>query len=426
MSKIIRVHAREILDSRGNPTLEAEVKLDSGAIGVASVPSGASRGIHEAVELRDEDENRYLGKGVLKAVNNVNECIAPELLNKNPFDQSSIDRLMLELDGTENKERLGANAILSVSLGVAKAAAAELGLPLYQYIGGIGARVLPVPLINILNGGKHADNRIDMQEFMVVPFGGTFRKSLQMGAEVFHHLKRILKELGHKVAVGDEGGFAPDLASAEEAIDLILRAIENAGYSAGEDVFLAIDVASSELFQDGKYNFKGEGKSYSSKELIKYYSYLVEKYPIISIEDPLSEDEWEDWKFLTEELGDRVQIVGDDLFVTNKERLKKGILEGCANSILVKVNQIGTLTEALEAVELAKRGGFTPIISHRSGETEDTTIADLAVGVNASQIKAGSTCRTDRVAKYNQLCRIEEELGKRAKFLGKEAFKGKR
>ncbi len=416
------VAAREILDSRGNPTVEVEVVLADGTVGRAAVPSGASTGAFEAVELRDGG-SRYLGKGVEQAVKNVNEVIGPEIRGMNALDQPAIDKRLIELDGTENKGKLGANAILGVSLAVAKAAANSLDLPLYQYIGGVNAKVLPVPMMNILNGGKHADNNVDIQEFMIMPVGApSFKEALRMGAEVFHHLKKVLSQRGKATGVGDEGGFAPDLSSNREALDAIVEAIEKAGYRPGEDVKLALDVASTEMFRDGKYHFEGEGKVRTADEMIAFYEELVRDYPIVSIEDPLSEDEWEDWKRLTEALGGKVQLVGDDLFVTNTRRLSKGIAAGVANSILVKVNQIGTLTETLDAVQMAQRAGYTAIISHRSGETEDVTIADIAVATNAGQIKTGAPSRTDRVAKYNQLLRIEEELGEVALYAGKAAF----
>jgi len=417
------VAAREVLDSRGNPTVEVEVYLADGSTGRAIVPSGASTGAFEAVELRDGDKSRYLGKGVLKAVENVEEVIAPELIGMDATDQIAIDKLMIELDGTPNKGKLGANAILGVSLATAKAAAQSLGMPLYRYIGGVNAYQLPVPMMNILNGGKHADNNVDIQEFMVMPVGApTFREALRMGAEVFHNLKKVLNAKGYNTAVGDEGGFAPNLGSNEEAIQVIIEAIEKAGYKPGQDVFLALDVASTELFKDGKYHLAGEGKVLDTEGMIAFYQDLVNKYPIISIEDALSEDEWDAWKMLTDALGSKVQLVGDDLFVTNTERLRKGIELGVANSILIKVNQIGTLTETLNAIEMAKRAGYTAVVSHRSGESEDTTIADLVVAVNAGQIKTGAPSRTDRVAKYNQLLRIEEELGESAVYPGLKAF----
>ncbi len=417
------VIAREVLDSRGNPTVEVEVYLADGAVGRAIVPSGASTGAFEAVELRDGDKGRYLGKGVQKAVQNVEEIIAPELIGMDATDQIAIDSLMIELDGTANKGKLGANAILGVSLAVARAAAESLGMPLWRYIGGVNGFQLPVPMMNILNGGEHADNNVDIQEFMVMPVGAkSFSEALRMGAEVFHNLKQVLADRGLNTAVGDEGGFAPNLDSNEDAIKVIIEAIEKAGYKPGEDVCLALDVASTELFKDGKYHLEGEGKVLDTDEMIAYYEDLVSKYPIISIEDPLSEDEWEGWKKLTDAIGDKVQLVGDDLFVTNTERLERGIQNGVANSILIKVNQIGTLTETLNAIEMAKRAGYTAVISHRSGESEDTTIADLAVAVNAGQIKTGAPSRTDRVAKYNQLLRIEDFLGETADYPGVKAF----
>ncbi len=420
---IEEVVAREVLDSRGNPTLEVEVYLDSGAMGRAIVPSGASTGAHEALELRDEDENRYLGKGVQQAVRNVHEVIAPELVGLDALDQVGIDRLMIELDGTPKKEKLGANAILGVSMAVARAAAQHLGVPLYVYLGGFSARTLPVPMMNILNGGKHADNNVDIQEFMIMPVGASdFREALRMGTEVFHHLKKVLKARGLNTAVGDEGGFAPNLSSNEEAIQTIIEAIRQAGYEPGKDVFLALDVASTELYQDGMYHLAGEGVTRTSQEMIDYYTYLVDKYPIVSIEDGMAEEDWDGWARLTERLGNRVQLVGDDLFVTNTTRLKQGIEKGVGNSILVKVNQIGTLTETFEAIEMAKRAGYTAVISHRSGESEDTTIADIAVATNAGQIKTGAPSRTDRVAKYNQLLRIHDELASIGKYAGAEAF----
>ncbi|MEW6619531.1 MAG: phosphopyruvate hydratase [bacterium] len=412
MTEIIDIWAREILDSRGNPTVEVEVELECGEIGRAAVPSGASTGTYEALELRDGDKERYLGKGVLKAVDVVNDIIAPELEGEDATCQALIDQIMIDLDGTENKEKLGANAILGTSLAVAKAAALAVELPLYQYLGGVQAKTLPVPMLNILNGGKHADNPIDIQEFMIVPKGAEcFSEGLRMSVETFHQLKKILNEKGYSTAVGDEGGFAPNISSTEEALKLILQAIEKAGYKPGEEIFLALDVAASELFEDDRYNFKGERKVMTSAELISYYKSLVEKYPIISIEDGFAEDDWDGWKNFTQELSGKIQIVGDDLFVTNPKRLSKGLGLGVANSILIKVNQIGTLTETLDVIELAKRAGYTTVISHRSGETEDTTIADIAVATNAGQIKTGAPSRTDRVAKYNQLLRIEEELG---------------
>ncbi|WP_347713782.1 phosphopyruvate hydratase [uncultured Parvimonas sp.] len=423
MSLIVEIYAREVLDSRGNPTVEVEVTTENGIVGTAIVPSGASTGVHEAVELRDGDKARYLGKGTLNAVNNVNEKIADELIGFDVFDQVGIDRALIQIDGTDNKSNLGANAILGVSMAVARAASIESDTPLYEYIGGVNAKTLPVPMMNILNGGEHADNNVDIQEFMVMPAGAvSFKEALRMGTEVFHNLKTVLKSRGYNTAVGDEGGFAPNLNSNEEALQTIMEAIEKAGYAPGKDIFLALDVASSEMYENGKYNFKGEGKVYTSEELVNYYSNLVNKYPIISIEDGLSEDDWDGWKLLTEKLGNKVQLVGDDLFVTNYSRLNLGINKGIANSILIKLNQIGTITETLDAIELAKTNGYTCVISHRSGETEDTTIADLAVAVNSGQIKTGSASRTDRICKYNQLLRIEDRLGENSKFLGLSAF----
>jgi len=427
MRTITDVLAREILDSRGNPTIEVDVYLADGTVGRAAVPSGASTGAHEAVELRDEDSTRYLGKGVLNAVDNVNDIIANEIIGMDATRQTDLDDLLISLDNTENKAKLGANAILGVSLAVAKAAAKSLDLPLYQYIGGVNAKELPVPMMNILNGGKHADNNVDIQEFMVMPVGAeSFQEALRMGAEIFHSLKKVLKSKGLNTAVGDEGGFAPNLKSNTEAIEVILEAIQAAGYEAGEDVFIALDVAATELYQDGKYVLEGEGITKTVEEMVEFYSQLVDKYPIISIEDGLSEDDWEGWKLLTDKLGNKVQLVGDDLFVTNTERLIQGIEGNIANSILIKVNQIGTLTETLEAIEMAKRAGYTAVISHRSGETEDSTIADIAVATNAGQIKTGAPSRTDRVAKYNQLLRIEEEIGEVAIYPGVEAFYNRR
>jgi len=423
MSEIFDVYAREILDSRGNPTVEVEVELESGALGIAQVPSGASTGIHEAIELRDGDPNRYLGKGVLKAVENVNKIIAPKIIGYDAIDQLLIDKLLIELDSTPNKSRLGANAILGVSLATAKAAADFFGLPLYCYIGGVNAKELPVPMMNILNGGKHADSGVDLQEFMIVPAGGAnFRESLQMGVETFHTLKKVLKEKKYNVAVGDEGGFAPNLKSSEEAIQLIVEAIKKAGYKPGKDIFIALDSAASEFYQDGKYVLSREGIVRTSDEMLDYYTELVDKYPIISIEDGLAEDDWEGWQKLTQKLCHKIQIVGDDLYVTDKKRLSRGIELKASNSILIKLNQIGTLTETLDTIETAKRAGFTAVVSHRSGETEDTTIADLAVATNIGQIKTGSLCRTDRIAKYNQLLRIEEQLGESSIYRGKEVF----
>ncbi|MGG4035445.1 phosphopyruvate hydratase [Paenibacillus cisolokensis] len=423
MSLIVDVYAREVLDSRGNPTVEVEVTLESGGKGSAIVPSGASTGAYEAVELRDGDKSRYLGKGVLKAVENVNTVIAPEIIGLDAFDQALIDRKMIELDGTPNKGKLGANAILAVSMAVARAAADALGIPLYAYLGGFNAKVLPVPMMNIVNGGEHADNNIDVQEFMILPVGASsFKEALRIGAEIFHNLKSVLKDKGLNTAVGDEGGFAPNLGSNEEAITTIIAAIERAGYKPGVDVFLGMDVASTEFYKDGKYHLEGEGKSFTSAEFVDLLASWVDKYPIITIEDGCSEDDWEGWKLLTEKLGGRVQLVGDDLFVTNTKRLADGIEKGVGNSILVKVNQIGTLTETFDAIEMAKRAGYTAVVSHRSGESEDSTIADIAVATNAGQIKTGAPSRTDRVAKYNQLLRIEDRLGSSAQYAGKSAF----
>jgi enolase len=424
MSIITDVVAREILDSRGNPTVEVEVLLDDDSLGRAAVPSGASTGEFEAVELRDGDKSRYLGKGVRKAVENVNEKIAPQVIGLDATYQAKIDKVLIELDGTDNKGSLGANAILGVSLAVAKAAADYCGLPLYQYIGGVNAKVLPVPMMNILNGGSHAANNVDLQEFMVMPIGATsFAEALRMGAETFHSLKKVLNAKGYSTGVGDEGGFAPNLKSNEEAIEVILEAIEKAGYKPGEQISLALDPASSEFFENGKYVFKKSDRSVkSSEDMVRFYADWVKKYPIISIEDGLAEDDWDGWKLLNKELGHKIQLVGDDLFVTNTKRLARGIKERAANSILIKLNQIGTLTETLEAIQMAKQAGFTCVISHRSGETEDTTIADLSVAVNAGQIKTGSASRTDRICKYNQLIRIEEDLAETAVFWGKSAF----
>ncbi|MBC8230820.1 phosphopyruvate hydratase [bacterium] len=424
MTKITNIHAREILDSRGTPTVEVEVTVESGAMGRAAVPSGASTGTLEALELRDGDEERYLGKGVTQAVRNVNRRIAKELVGSNALNQVAIDKKMIDLDGTENKERLGANAILGVSMATAKAAAAALNMPLYRYLGGVNAKELPLPMMNILNGGKHADNNVDLQEFMIMPSGAkSFSKALRMGAEIFYNLKNVLKKRGLNTSVGDEGGFAPDLDSNEAAIQVILEGIEQAGYTPGEDVFIALDPAASEFYEDGVYLLKAEsalGKS--SKEIVAFYANLVQKYPIISIEDGMAENDWDGWKMLTDAIGDKVQLVGDDLFVTNTKRLKQGIELGVCNSILIKVNQIGTLTETFNAIEMAKRAKYTAVVSHRSGETEDTTIADIVVAVNAGQIKTGSLCRTDRICKYNQLLRIEEELGCAGIFRGKDVF----
>ncbi len=426
MSQITDVYAREILDSRGNPTLEVEVFTEAGVMGRAAVPSGASTGEREALELRDGDKGRYLGKGVRKAVDNVNDIIADEIIGMEVTDQIGIDKKMLEVDGTEYKSKLGANAILGVSLACAKAAAEESGLPLYQYIGGCNAKELPLPMMNILNGGAHADNNVDIQEFMIMPVGAAnFAEALRMGAEIFHALKAVLKGKGYNTAVGDEGGFAPNLKSNEEALEVIMEAIVKAGYKPGEEVLLALDVASSELFdkEKGVYTLENETEAVKSPaQMVDFYENLVNKYPIVSIEDGMAENDWEGWKLLTDRLGKRVQIVGDDLFVTNPKILKEGIQKGIANSILIKLNQIGSLTETLDAIEMAKRAGYTCVISHRSGETEDTTLADLSVAVNAGQIKTGSLCRTDRVAKYNQLLRIEDELDTTAKFLGKDVF----
>ncbi|MBR2299984.1 MAG: phosphopyruvate hydratase [Alphaproteobacteria bacterium] len=424
MSAIIDIHAREILDSRGNPTVEADVVLQSGAFGRAAVPSGASTGVHEAVELRDGDKSRYMGKGVEKAVNHVNDEIYDALAGLDADDQIAIDEEMIALDGTENKGKLGANAILAVSLATAKAMAEEAGLPLYRYLGGTMARTLPVPMMNILNGGKHADNPIDVQEFMIAPIGApSIKEAIRWGAEIFHTLKKNLKAAGQNTNVGDEGGFAPNLKTAEEALTFIVNAISDAGYKPGEDVFIALDAASSEFYENGKYEMKGEGKSYTSAQMVEYYKGLCDKFPIFSIEDGMAEDDWEGWKMLTDTLGNRIQLVGDDLFVTNPKRLAMGIEKGVANSILVKVNQIGTLTETMRAVELAQRNKYTAVLSHRSGETEDSTIADIAVATNCGQIKTGSMSRTDRMAKYNQLIRIEEELGDMAIYAGRSILK---
>ncbi len=419
MPVITDVLAREILDSRGNPTVEVDVCLEDGSMGRAAVPSGASTGAHEALELRDGDKERYLGKGVLKAVENVMNIIAPQVTGLEAADQVLIDQTMIDLDGTENKDKLGANAILGVSLATAKAAAESMGLPFYRYVGGVWARLLPAPMMNILNGGKHADNNVDIQEFMIIPLGAdSFHSALRMGAEIFHTLRSVLKKREYNTAVGDEGGFAPNLRSNEEALEVIVEAIGKAGYKPGEEVFLGMDVAATELFQDQKYHFKSGNIARTSGEMIDFYSSLVDAYPIISIEDGLAEDDWDGWHQLTQRLGKRIQLVGDDIFVTNQERLKRGIEQGVANAILIKVNQIGTLTETLETVEDAKQAGYKAVISHRSGETEDTTIADLAVALNAGQIKTGAPSRTDRVAKYNQLLRIEEELGSAASYAG--------
>ena len=423
MAAIIEVFAREIMDSRGNPTVEVEVCLEDGTIGRAAVPSGASTGQFEAVELRDGDKSRFGGKGVLKAVENVNTIIGPAIEGFDATEQVAIDELMIHLDGTENKGNLGANAILGVSMAVARAAAESLDLPLYQYLGGFNAKELPVPMMNILNGGAHADNNVDIQEFMIMPVGAeSFAEALRSCAEVYHTLKTVLKDKGLSTGVGDEGGFAPNLGSNEEALEVICEAIKAAGYEPGKDFKLAIDAASSEFYQDGKYNLAGEGKVKTAEEMVEFYEYLVGKYPIISIEDGWAEEDWDGWKVLTDRLGDRVQLVGDDLFVTNSVRLAKGIELGVGNSILVKVNQIGTLTEAFEAMELAKRAGYTCVVSHRSGETEDSIIADIAVAVNAGQIKTGAPARSERVAKYNQLLRIEENLYETAQYRGNDVF----
>lgn len=419
------VIAREVLDSRGNPTVEVEIHLEDGSMGRAIVPSGASTGVHEALELRDGDKTRYLGKGTLKAVENVNTEIADAIVGYNVFDQVGLDKLLIELDGTYNKGRLGANAILGVSLAAADAAANSLGLPLFQYLGGVNAKLLPTPMMNILNGGSHADNTVDFQEFMVMPVGASsFTEAVRMGAEVFHSLKAVLKEKGLSTAVGDEGGFPPNLSSNEEAIKVILEAVKKAGYEPAKDIKLALDVAASEFYDETsrKYKLTGEGKEKTADEMIEYYENLIAKYPVISIEDGLAEDDWEGWAKLTQKLGKKVQLVGDDLFVTNTDRLKKGIEQSVANSILIKVNQIGTVTETLDAIEMAKKAGYTAVVSHRSGESEDVTIADLAVAVNAGQIKTGSLSRTDRIAKYNQLLRIDELLGDTAIYAGTDAF----
>lgn len=423
MAMITEVYAREILDSRGNPTIEVEVCLEDGSVGRAAVPSGASTGAHEAVELRDGDKNRYLGKGVTKAVDNVNDVIAEALIGLEATRQVEIDEMLIRLDGTPNKGKLGANAILGVSMAVAKAAAASVGLPLYLYLGGVSAQELPVPMMNILNGGQHADNNVDIQEFMIMPVGAaSFSEALRMNAEIYHGLKALLNAKGLGTGLGDEGGFAPNLKSNEEAIEVILEAVKKAGYKPGEDIMIALDVAASEFYKDGKYQMEGEDLVKTSNQMVDYLAALCEKYPIVSIEDGLAEDDWKGWKALTKKLGTKVQLVGDDLFVTNEERLLEGIKNDTANAILIKVNQIGTLTETFNAIETAKRAGYTCIISHRSGETEDTTLADIAVAVNAGQIKTGAPARTDRVAKYNQLLRIEEDLGGAAKYKGKAVF----
>ncbi|WP_066627809.1 phosphopyruvate hydratase [Clostridium magnum] len=421
--EIVDVMARQILDSRAFPTVEVEVVLEDGTVGRAAVPSGASTGMFEAVELRDDDKTKYNGKGVLKAVDNVNNYIAEELIGMNIFDQVLIDKTMIKIDGTDNKGKLGANAMLGVSLACARAAAEYLGISIYQYIGGVNAKVLPVPMMNIINGGKHADNNVDLQEFMIMPVGApSFSEALRMSAEVYHTLKSLLKSKGYDTGVGDEGGFAPNLKSNEEAIQVIVEAIEKAGYAPGDDIYIALDPASSEIYENGKYNLKGEGKVLSSEEMANYYVDLVNKYPIISIEDGMAEEDWEGWRIITEKLGGKIQLVGDDLFVTNTSRLTTGIEKKVANSILIKLNQIGTLTETLNAIEMAERAGYTAVISHRSGETEDTTISDLVVAVNAGQIKTGAPARSERVAKYNQLLRIEEELGEMAEYRGLNTF----
>lgn len=419
------VVGREVLDSRGNPTVEVEVYLSDGSMGRAIVPSGASTGVHEAVELRDGDKERYLGKGTLTAVENVNEVIAEEVVGMDPFDQPGLDKALIELDGTPNKGKLGANAILGVSMATAAAAADSLGLPLFQYLGGVNGKILPTPMMNILNGGSHADNTVDIQEFMIMPVGApSFREALRMGAETFHNLKAVLKAKGMNTAVGDEGGFAPDLGSNEEALQVIVEAIEKAGYEPGKDICIAMDAAASEFYnaEENLYDLASEGVKKTAEEMVDYWEMLVGKYPIISIEDGVAEDDWEGWKILTDRLGKKIQLVGDDFFVTNTVRLKEGIEKGLANSILIKVNQIGTLTETFDAIEMAKKAGYTAVVSHRSGETEDTTIADIVVGMNAGQIKTGSLSRTDRIAKYNQLLRIEEMLGDVAVYAGRDAF----
>lgn len=426
MSYIEDVYAREILDSRGNPTIEVEVILEDGSFGMAAVPSGASTGEHEAVELRDGDKNRYLGKGVLKAVQNVNEIIANEIIGLDATEQPYIDKLLIELDGTPNKAKLGANATLGVSMAVAKAAAECVGLPLYQYLGGVNAKLLPVPMMNILNGGKHADNNVDIQEFMIAPAGAAeFSEALRMGAEIFHNLKKVLSKKNYNTSVGDEGGFAPNLKSNEEALQVILEAIKQAGYKAGKDVWICLDPASSEFYdkEKGLYILSSENKELTSEQMVDYYENWVKNYPIISIEDGLDENDWDGWKILTKRLGDKIQLVGDDLFVTNTAKLSRGISEGVCNSILIKLNQIGTITETLDTIEMAHKAGYTTVVSHRSGETEDSTIADLVVATNSGQIKTGSASRSDRIAKYNQLLRIEDMLAESAKFLGKAVFK---
>jgi enolase len=423
MSSIVDVVAREILDSRGNPTVEADVLLESGVMGRAAVPSGASTGTREAIELRDGDKGRYLGKGVMQAVENVNTEISEAIIGLDAQEQAFIDQTMIDLDGTDNKSRLGANAILAVSMAVAKAAAEESGLPLYRYFGGMAPMQMPVPMMNIINGGEHANNSLDIQEFMVMPVGAnTFREALRCGAEIFHALKKLLDKAGHSTAVGDEGGFAPNLGSHAEALQIIMQAIEAAGYVPGQDVLLALDCAASEFYKDGKYHLSGEGLQLTSAQFVDYLANLADQFPIVSIEDGMSEADWDGWKLLTDRLGSKVQIVGDDIFVTNTRIFKEGIQKGIANSILIKINQIGTLSETFAAVEMAKRAGYTAVISHRSGETEDSTIADIAVGLNAGQIKTGSLSRSDRIAKYNQLIRIEEDLGDTASYPGRETF----
>ncbi|MBR6025777.1 MAG: phosphopyruvate hydratase [Firmicutes bacterium] len=429
MAIIDDVYAREVLDSRGNPTVEVEVWLDDNSMGRAIVPSGASTGVHEAVELRDGDKKRYLGKGVQKAVKNVNEVIAPKIIGMDAMDQPALDAALIALDGTKNKGKLGANAILGVSMATAHAAAECLGLPLFQYLGGINAKVLPTPMMNIMNGGEHANNSLDIQEFMIMPAGApSFREALRMSTETFHALKSLINKKGMSTAVGDEGGFAPNLKTNEEALKLVVQAIKDAGYKPGKDIFIAMDVAASEMYdpKTKKYNFKGEGVVRNADEMVAYYEALIKKYPIVSIEDGMAEDDWDGWKKLTDALGDKIQLVGDDLFVTNTERLSKGIKKGVANSILIKVNQIGTLTETFDAVEMAKKAGYTAVVSHRSGETEDTTIADIVVALNAGQIKTGSLSRTDRIAKYNQLLRLEDILGDSAIYAGMDAFYNKK
>ncbi len=423
MSSISDIFAREIIDSRGNPTIEVDILLSSGAFGRAAVPSGASTGSHEALELRDGDDTRYAGKGVLTAVANVNETIGPEIIGMDADEQGVIDRYLRELDGTPNKGRLGANAILGVSLAVARAAAVDHSQPLYQYLGGISADVMPAPMMNVINGGQHAANSIDFQEFMIFPLGAdSFSSALRMCVETYHTLKKVLEEGGHHTGVGDEGGFAPNLASGEEALDIMLKAIERAGYSPGSDIYLALDPAASEFFEDGRYVLEGEGKSLEPQEMVELYERLAERYPIVSIEDGMAEDDWDGWKALTERLGGRLQLVGDDIFVTSVEKISRGMELGVANSVLIKVNQVGTLTESLDAVALARKGGYSAVISHRSGETEDSTISDLAVGTGVGQIKTGAPCRGERVAKYNQLLRIEENLDADARFIGLEAL----